>query len=606
MSAEPVPPSSPVLDPKTWVDLLTAHAVKGDMFSARTLMVIHEGVEKLARARSAQQDWVTVTSAHVSLFERLQRAFNNPGLLKEAGSAYLMEFRMPSVALKHFELARQLAPKDRDLEQLQVAAALAVAREMTEMTAHSGLDEAEPEQHEVGELLRKTSKLARIVDTRVHLGETAGELGRKQEDWRKSGAVKQLPEQVRIDFHEPLNRVQALVDQTDFAGAASALAEAQKLGAPKEEVQAYHAQIGLAAFDHGRLEEALSSFLRMRDSAPEAVEGWFNCGLVYHKMGRLDEALKSYQEAVRLAPENQRTWCNLSAVWFDCGDFTEAEKGARRAIELKDDYARAWDNLASALSALERLPEAAEACRRAIHIQPSLQSAWFKFGVVNFQLDDMVKAVEAFNMTGEDPNFFPYVIYYLAMIDARRGEIDSAVEKLEEARTLDPENDLRFAAVKEIAQAYGKAGDHASASDYYRKITFERPDDFSAWLALGTALHRAELPDLAREAYLRATELQPENPMPWHNLGMLAADRGRHQESRDYFQREVELAPDDAKAWYDYGVSLKKLGLEDESADAFEQAEGLVKSLARRSSDLSAALSIVRRLNLGERVLKSE
>jgi hypothetical protein len=32
----------------------------------------------------------------------------------------------------------------------------------------------------------------------------------------------------------------------------------------------------------------------------------------------------------------------------------------------------------------------------------------------------------------------------------------------------------------------------------------------------------------------------------------------------------------------------------------------LVRAMARRSSDLPAALSIVRRLNLGERVIKTE
>ena len=62
----------------------------------------------------------------------------------------------------------------------------------------------------------------------------------------------------------------------------------------------------------------------------------------------------------------------------------------------------------------------------------------------------------------------------------------------------------------------------------------------------------------------------------------------------------------DAKAWYDLGVSLRALGLEEESAEAFERAEGLVKTLAHRSSDLSAALSIVRRLNLSGRMLKTE
>jgi tetratricopeptide (TPR) repeat protein len=576
------------------------------MFSARTLMVIHEGVEKLAEARSAKDGPVTITNFHETLFERLRRSFNNPNLLKEIGAAYLEEFRMPAIALKHFDLARQFAPKDRDIEQLQVASALAVARQMTDQSALSGLDEAQPSKPEVGELLRKTCKLASVVDTRTHLDETAGELGRKQEVWRKSGAVKEVGHGADADYHGPLGRVEELISQTDFAGAAAALGEARKAGAPKEELQAYYAQLGLTAFNHGRLEEGLDAFLHLRDLGPEAIEGWFNCGLVYQKMGRLDEALASYQKALQIAPENPKTWCNLSAVWFERGDHAEAEKAARRSLGLKADYVRAWDNLASALVSLNRLAEAAEACRKAIQLQPALHSAWFKYGVVNFQLDNMLLAAEAFNVTASDPDFFGYVLYYLAMIEARRGDLDKAVEKFEQASAADPGNELEITALREIASAFSKAGSHAFAADFHGQITAKRPDDFSAWLALGTARHRAEEYDEARSAYFRAIDLRPESSVPWHNLGMLASDLGLKKEARDYFQRETELAPDDAKAWYDLGVSLQKLGLEEKSADAFEQAEGLVKSLTRRSSDLSAALSIVRRLNLGERVLKTE
>jgi tetratricopeptide (TPR) repeat protein len=604
VSSESVPQPSPFLDPQTWVDLLTVHALKADMFSARTLMVIHEGVEKLAAARASSENSVTITGTHVTLFERLHRAFNNPNLLKEVGIAYLEEFRLPGVAQKHFELARQFAPKDRDIEQLQVSAALAVAKQMTDQSGHSGLDEAAPSQPAVNAVLRKTSKLSHVVDTRTHLGETAGEMGRKQEAWRKSGTVKQTLESPVADYHEPLGRAHSFLSQTDFKRTAAALDEAQKAGAPKEELQAYYAQLGLTAYDHSRLQEALDAFLHMRDLGPEAIEGWFNCGLVHHKMGRLDEALVSYQEAVKIAPDNPKTWCNLSAVWFERGDHVEAEKAARRSLELKADYARAWDNLASALSAQNRLSDAAAACKEAIRHQPALHSAWFKYGVVNFQLDNMVMAMEAFNMSG--PDFFAYVLYYFAMIEARKGELDLAVEKLEQAQATDPANELEITAMKELAAAYAKAGDHAAAADFFHKITEKYPEDFSAWLALGTTCHRAEQYDRAREAYLRATELRPESPVPWHNLGLLASDLGQREESRNYFQHEVELAPDDPKAWYDYGVSLQALGLEEESNHAFEHAENLVGTLSRRSSDLSAALSIVRRLSLGERVLKTE
>lgn len=580
--------------------------MKRDMFSAKTLMTIHEGVEKLAASRHTPNNTITITNFHKSLFERLHRSFNNPILLKEVGLAYLDEFRMPAVALKHFDLAHQFAPKDRDIEQLQKAAALAMARQVTDQPGHSGISEPIQDKPEVRQLMRKTVNLSDLLETRQHLDETTGELSRKQQVWRKSGSLKNKPQILTADYNKPLGLAQKQIAQTDFLGAFASLDEAQKQGAPKEELLAYYAQLGLAAFDNDRMEEALDAFLLMRDLGPEAVEGWFNCGLVYQRIGQYDDALACYQEAIRLDPDNPKAWCNLGTVWFEQGNYPEAEKAARHALEAKTDYARAWDNLAAALSAMNRLPEAGEACQQAIRIQPALHGAWFKFGVINFQLDNLVVAREAFNMTGDNPDFFPYVLYYLSMIEARRGELDQAMQKLAEARRADPANDLEISALKELGAAFTKIGRYATAADFYQQITVKRPDDFSAWLALGTSLHRAEQVQKAREAYRHATELQPDNPVPWHNLGLLASDLGNREESRDCFQREVELAPDDAKAWYDLGVSLQGLGQEEESAEAFERAEGLVKSLTRRSSDLSAAMSIVRRLNLGERILKTE
>ena len=604
-AAEPDPQSSPAFDPQTWVDLLTVHSLKNDFFSARTLMIVHEGVERMAKARAVPGSLIVLTPSQAHLYERLFKAFNNPSLLKEAGIVLLQQWHLPDSALKHFDLAHQLAPADRDLEQLQVAAALAIARDVTTRASHSGIEDPAPSQPEVGAVLRKTTRLVHVTDAREQLDESADELGRKQEDLRKTAKLHEGAP-ATVDFQPALARAQGFLIHADFAGTAAALEEARRQGAPVEELQACYAQAGLAAYDAGEWDAALDSFQRVRDLDPASVEGWFNCGLVFQKMGRLDEALASYQEAIKIAPENPKTWCNLSSVWFERGNPEESEKAARECLRLKVDYARAWDNLASALNAQGKLGEAANACQQAIRINPGLASAWFKFGVVNFQLDNMRVAIEAFDAARSNPAFAAFVLYYLAMIAARRGELDDAMEKLQEARIADPDNELESAAVKEIAAAYTKGGDHVRAAELHGQITSKHAGDFSAWLALGTSLHRAEKRDAAREAYTRATELRPENPLVWHNLGLLASDQGQHEQAREYFEREVELAPEDAKAWYDLGVSLQKLRREDEAADAFDRAEGLVKSLSRRSSDLSAALSIVKRLNLGTRSLKDE
>jgi tetratricopeptide (TPR) repeat protein len=590
------PSSPPVFDPQTWVDLLTDYVLKGDMMSVTTLTVIHEGIAKLARTLEPGGAEITITNQHSVLFERLYRSFNSPVLLKEVGAIYLKEFRLPSMALRHLDLARQYAPKDRDIEQLQVEAAVAVADEASESSGHSGLETAGLPQPNFGELLRNTARLPDLAEARGHLNETAGQLTRKHEIARQAAT----PAQVQA----ALDDIEHLIARSNFVGAASALEAARNAGMMPEKLQSLYAQLGLVTFDRDRTDDALAAFIQLRDLNPEAVEGWFNCGLVYKKMGRLDEALESFQQAQKIAPDNAKTWCNLSAVWFEKRNFEEAEKTARAALELKGDYARAWDGLASVLSATDRLTEAAAAAQQAIRLQPSLHSAWFKYGVINFQLDELLLASEAFEMTAGNPHFFNYVVYYQAMIEARRGELELAVEKFEDARGADPENELRPAATKEIASAYAKAGDHATSADFFTKVTELVPGDFSAWLALGTARHRQEKLGEAQQAYLRATELDPLNPVPWHNLGLLASDQRKPEEAWMYFQREVQLAPNDAKAWYDLGVVLRTLGREVESAEAFEQAEGLVKSLARRSNDLSAALSIVRRLGLSGRVLK--
>lgn len=606
MSPEPDPQSAPVFDPQTWVDLLTIHSLKNDFFSIRTLMVIQEGVERLAKARAVPGNAIVLTGVQQNLFERLQRAFNNPHLLKEVGLVYLEQFHLPDSALKHFDLAHQFAPADRDIEELQVAAALAIARDVTAKSGHgghSGLEQAAPPKPQVDAVLRQTTKLVHVTEAREDLDKSADELGRRQEDLRKTA---KLEENAAVNYQPALARAQGFLIHADFAGAAAALEEARRIGAPKEELQAVYAQAGLAAYDAARWDAALDAFQRVRDLDPASVEGWFNCGLVFQKMGRLDDALAAYEEALKIAPENPKTWCNLSSVWFERGNPEESEKAARECLRLKVDYARAWDNLASALSAQNKLAEAANACQQAIRIQPGLASAWFKFGVVNYQLDNMLAATEAFDAAGANPGFRAYVLYYLAMIEARRGELELALEKLQEARTADPDNELELAAAKEIAGAYTKAGDHLRAADLFEQLTKKFPNDFSSWLALGTSLHRAEKFEGANMAYLQATMLRPESPLAWHNLGLLASDRGKHEEARGYFEREVELAPEDAKAWYDLGVARQKLGQEDEAAAAFEHAEGLVKSLSRRSSDLSAALSIVKRLGLTSRSLKTE
>jgi tetratricopeptide (TPR) repeat protein len=600
-----LPSENPVFNPETWNTLLATAIAKNDVFSVKSLKVITAGVEQLAEARNSPDCPFRLSGQHAAAFEKLRGAYNNAGLLKAVGLLYLGEFRLPAVALKHFELVRSLAPGDREIAVLETAAAKQVtSRESIGTATTVPLDQGVQQKPDIGKVIFSTTTKLHRVDTRMQLNASTGALERRQEARRKTqslniGATKQR------DFTEAFEQVREFIANSQFADAFSALADLVRAEAPADEVQTCYAQLGLAAFEHNRLADALAAYLKMRDMAPQSVEGWYNCGLVYHKMGMSDEALDCYEEASRLDGSNPRIWCNLSSIWFDRGDYAEAEKMARQALELRINYPRALDNLAATLSAMNRLQEAADVCQQAIRLQPNLHSAWFKLGVIKFQQEQFIPAMEAFNLTGDNPDFFPYVLYYLCMIDARRGRLDEAIQKLGDARAADPTNELEALALKEIGELCTKLDHHQAAADAFGQILAIQPEDTATWIAKGTAHHRlGQLAD-AHEAYVRVTELEPENPVPWHNLGLLAADQKQYEQARDCFQREVELAPEDAKAWHDLGETWRKLGNAQESARALDQAATLVHSHTRQTSDLSAAMSIVRRLNLGDRVLRT-
>ena len=272
------------------------------MFSAKSLMTIIEGLDAINQAQAVPGGSpFVVTPFHTSLFERLRASFNNPALLKAVGMIYLGDYRLPGMALKHFDLAHQFSPKDREIEQLQRTAALTLAQ-VANAPSHSGIDEAPHVRPAVSDLIRKTTRLGRI-EPRVDLGASAGEMERKQA-MRKTQMI--LPARSApvptADCGPLFERAHQAILRTDFALAAKTLAQAARAKGDVGELQALYAQLGLAAYDNERLDEALEAYVEMRNLGPEAVEGWFNCGLVLQKMGRLDEAVASYREGVRIAP----------------------------------------------------------------------------------------------------------------------------------------------------------------------------------------------------------------------------------------------------------------------------------------------------------------
>ena len=587
-----------VLNPRIWKELHARHKAQNDFLSVKTLTVILNGVEELAEARSLPDSPIQVSAMHLSGFRSLFEAFNNPRLIKQVGVLYLQEFSLPEVALDHLELALQLSPgqKDKQIEMLREAAIKRISRS-ADQEIHTMVDQPLRQKPVVSTVVKKTGRLTLS-------------LAKEQ----LSGAVNRLTLSVKAvpaeqtprppDPTLPIAKAAALLLERQWQEALPHLDAAQGPTTSTLVLQKLYTQAGLMALAEGDFDAALSACLKARDVLAIKADPWFNVGIIYQKLGRLDEALACFVQAQQLEPHNPEVWCNLSSVHFERGVYNEAEKAARKALDLSAQNARAWDALAAALAAVDRLTEAADACAHALEQDPHLSSAWFKKGTLEFHQDNLSEAWKAFLQAQSNPEFLPFALYYLAMIDARHGKFEQAQAKLSNARAMVPSSDLLLTVLREMALSFTQRDEFAQALKFYTEAIALQPSDFTSWLGLGTVHHHQGRRDDARRAYLQASNLQSTHSGPWHNLGLLAAEENNHAEAQSYFEKEVRLSPDNPKAWYDLGLSYQNQGKQEESRQAFAQVEKRIREPIGATGDLLAGLKIVRRMHLKKRVLK--
>jgi tetratricopeptide (TPR) repeat protein len=106
-----------------------------------------------------------------------------------------------------------------------------------------------------------------------------------------------------------------------------------------------------------------------------------NRGSVLQALGRGEEALASYGKAAEAAPDNAAIWKNRGHLLRGQHRHAEALASYDRAIALGADDAEIWDDRGAALHGMKRFDEALASFDRAIAAEPNYAPAWFHKGL---------------------------------------------------------------------------------------------------------------------------------------------------------------------------------------------------------------------------------
>jgi protein O-GlcNAc transferase len=184
------------------------------------------------------------------------------------------------------------------------------------------------------------------------------------------------------------------------------------------------------------------------------------------------------------------------------------------------------------------LDEAEAVCRDLLRIDPRHGDAWHLLGVVAFQRDEKVAAVDLIGQAID--------------ADANRPEFHNS-----------------------LGNVYRTLGRPVEAIDAFRRALELKPNFSIAYNNLGIALADCKQSRGAVACFQQAVELDRHNVLAWMNLGSALLDAGKHSEAATSFESALETDATQAQAWAQLGRCRSRLGRCDESIAAFERAVAL-------------------------------
>jgi Flp pilus assembly protein TadD len=157
----------------------------------------------------------------------------------------------------------------------------------------------------------------------------------------------------------------------------------------------------------------------------------------------------------------------------------------------------------------------------------------------------------------------------LAHVYDLRGNRLLAVEQLEAARTVQPEN---IELIVELANAQIALRQFDAAERDLRRTLRFQTDHADVHLALGVISFRRGLYSQAEQELRRALDLNPESASAYFYRGEALNQLSRVDEALDMLVRATQLQPANARAYYVMGILYDKKSRPQEAAAMFRKA----------------------------------
>ena len=320
------------------------------------------------------------------------------------------------------------------------------------------------------------------------------------------------------------------------------------------------------ALAEGRVEEATASLRRLADEHPSSALVALWLGHTLRRGGDRPGASREYLRALEIRPDTTGALIALGDLQQDASDLAGALGYYEHAVELAPELPVVHRKAAAVEVRRENHGPAARHLERYVELLPNDGEALTVLGIERYLNE----------------------------------ELDAALESLERALAIDPDNaQAHFGVGLVLAD---RPAEHVRSLEHLRRAAAADPDNPTAHYLIGRVLAAQGELDPALAALQRALELAPELPDAHYRIALVYARLGDREAGRRHQDLFNELEQQqDAAAERDRRVGLLQQALSLAAAEADMQAvRDAAAALIAADPDDPDVLAVLARVALAE------
>jgi len=569
------------LNTEQWHNLLIHCFDQKDSDSFESYQIISDCLDNLVRAEKliglgrGSDGKILLNNEQRLILIQLSMEPNDPASLEGLGRILFQDFSRRSEAHRVFARALKIDPVNAEIHRWlercgDGSATSPSALEIEPEAAASALIQPQKQNSDIRRLMRVTSKVAvekavrRTIDADAPVQELPAPLPVADDLHAARGREEEFLEEVDVILSK------AIQGQVDDASAW--VVSLQKKSTSASVLAASLALAGHILHSKGRHETALELYQQAITAAPVLSSLYYFQATVYHELGRREEARNVYQSVIAKFPGNGQAWAGLGILHYELEEYEDSEVCLRKALSLQPQSAKWWGHLASVLIERGASVQALEAVDQLEQLEPENSDVWLKRGVIHLQMNDLESAQRALaQLLERDADSVPGSCY-LAMVLARAGHPDEALNSCRQIAAHPGLNALISTAWLETGLAFERLEDFPQALLCLKTSVELDTTQSMAWTRMGLICRRNGALEESEIALAQAVKADPNEIRAWSELGITRYRVGRFPEAAEAFLRAADLDPVVSDWPYNAGVAFEKAGLMDPAAKAYERA----------------------------------